>query len=99
MTQSYLNLKENPRRVQYWEGRYSKVLATSTTYLRELVDACRGRIISTTTLVETDKMLVSFGITNPNLDLSLKESFMLVPLTEAEAEQELAQALRRCEAK
>ncbi|MES2769303.1 MAG: hypothetical protein V4596_09160 [Bdellovibrionota bacterium] len=98
-TQNYPNLHENPRRVQYWQGGYSKVLATTSTYLRELVDACRGRILSKMNFTQTDERVARHEITNPNLSPSVKESFMLVPMTEDEANQELAEAKKRCLAK
>lgn len=93
---NYPNLRENPRRVKYWEGSYAKTLAVDVTYLRELVDRCRGRILSKNTFVETYEEEVRFQLVNPNLDPSISESFMLVPMTDEEAQQELAEAYQRC---
>lgn len=93
---NYPNLKENPRRVQYWEGSYSKILELTNTYLRELVDECRGKIISSTKIVDKEDITVRHSVANPNLSDSITESFMLVPMTQEEAKQELAEAEKRC---
>jgi hypothetical protein len=95
-TQNYPNLKENPRRVQYWEGGYSKVIELTNTYLRELVDECRGKIISGTKIVDKEDITVRYSVLNPNLSDSITESFMLVPMTQEEAKQELVEAQKRC---
>lgn len=94
--QNYPNLNMNPRRVQYWVGSFSKTVTGYTTYLRELVDDCHGRILSKTTFTEKSKKQLTFDIRNPNLDPSIKESFMLSPMTQSEAEEELIQTKKRC---
>lgn len=96
-TQNYPNLRENPRRVQYWDGNYVREVTTDYRMLRELVDECRGRILSQNTLTDSGAEEQSFSMVNPNLDTSITESFMLVPMTSEEATQELNEAKIRCE--
>ena len=94
--QNYPHLKENPRRVQYWKGSYTKIYALTSNYLKELVDTCKGKIISKTQFSDVQYYDKIFKLKNLNLDVSIKESFMLVPMTEAEAKQELIEANYRC---
>lgn len=94
---SYQNLNFNPRSVQYWQGSYSKDLVTTVTYQRELIDICKGRIIKTDQIHDQYKYELQFSVENPNLDDSITQSFMLSPMADQEAEQELLQAKQRCE--
>ena len=94
---TYPNLRDNPRRVQYWQGTYSRTISTTATYLRELVDECQGKIISQNQFIETTKENISFSVANPNLNTGITESYMLVPLTKEEAQQEFTQAQMNCQ--
>lgn len=95
-SQSYPLMNDNPRRVQYWQGGFSKELTQTRRYLRELVDECRGRLLSSQELTRTSARTLVFPILNPNLSPDVTESYMLVPMTEAEARQELVEAQVRC---
>lgn len=95
-TQSYPNMNQNPRQVQYWQGSYSKTFAVHTKYLRELINVCSGQLIKQHTFVVAKRKEVTYPVINPNLDSSISESYMLVPMTEAEAQQELVEAKNRC---
>ncbi len=96
--QNYPLLNDNPRRVQFWQGEHAKEIAIDSVYLRELVDTCRGHIISRREITETQKQVLRFPLLNVNLSTDIKESFMLVPMTEIEARQQLAEAANTCEA-
>src|SRR4051812_7781292 len=98
-TQRYPNLDQNPRRVQYWEGEVLGTRATDRTFLRELVDECRGRVISKQMLRDVVYNDQAYDVTNPNLDTEINETFMLSPMTYAEAKSELAEAFARCSEK
>ena len=95
VTQNYPRLTQNPRRVQKWVGSYVRNDITTTTYVRELVDECRGRIIEKESYTRDSLKVNEYAIMNPNLDPNISESYMLVPMTQAEAEQELASAKTR----
>ncbi len=95
-TKNYPNLRENPRRVQFWEGAYSKTLKKETKYLRELVNTCKGTIISQLNVSDYSWSERSSALINVNLQDSVSESFMLLPMTQTEAQQELGEALQRC---
>lgn len=94
---NYPKLNFNPRSVQYWQGSYTRDMITTITYERELIDVCRGRIIKTDQINEQYPYKLEFTIVNPNLDDGISESFMLSPLTEQEAQNELVQSKQRCE--
>ena len=96
---NYPNLHQNPRTVQFWEGQAGKEIATVSLYSRELVDTCRGRIISKSSISQTEKSIEAFDIRNPNLDDAINESFMLSPMTNQEASSEMNEAMHRCMAK
>lgn len=97
VVRNYPNLRENPRTVQAWAGSAARKTNITSKYLRELVDECRGRVISSTVLTETTVEKESFHVINPNLDSAITESFMLSPMTNAEARQALAEAKQTCE--
>lgn len=96
-TQSYPNLTQNPRRVQYWEGGYYREVTVTQKFLSRLVNVCSGKILTQDTYSEVTKYNQDYKVINPNLDPTIKESFMLVPLTQEEANQELIEARKRCE--
>lgn len=93
---NYPHLNANPRTVQYWEGSVAKTITNNKVYLRELVDECRGRIISSMRIKDSSLHEEGFDILNPNLDLSINESFMLSPMTSDEAKQALAAVQQEC---
>lgn len=90
-------LRENPRRVQYWEGQYAKTDVIEVRYLRELVNDCRGIMISQQTLLSQENRTRVFDLRNPNLDISVNESFMLLPMTEVEAKLQLVEVEKLCQ--
>lgn len=95
---NYPLMKQNPRRVRFWRGAYAKQMANKYTILRELVDECRGRLLSQKTLRETQPQAEQvFSISNPNLSNDISESFMLLPMTKNEAEMEMSRALFHCQ--
>lgn len=93
---AYPNFRENPHRVQYWEGEVGRDVSTEFVSLRELVDTCRGRVISKGQARETSVSSETFEVRNPNLSDDVSESFMLAPMAKAEAASELQDALQRC---
>lgn len=94
----YPNLRDNPRRVQYWEGKYARGLIMTEVFERELVDTCRGRVISKSAFKNSYRSEIEFKLANPNLDTNITESYMLSPMTEAEAKQEMQNTLQLCQA-
>lgn len=93
----YPKMNYNPRRVEIWEGSYKKTLQIENIYLKELIDVCRGRVISEKQIIKNERHVLNFSVENPNLDSSISESYLLAPMTEREAQQEWKRALKRCQ--
>ena len=95
---TYPHMSNNPRRVKYWMGSYTRTIVSEETELRELVDVCRGKVLSSQILGSiASETPITFELNNVNLDDSITESFMTVAMTEDEAKDEMSEALRRCE--
>lgn len=94
--QNYPYLTQNPRKVSYWLGQYNRVAVTTTNYLRELVDTCRGKVLTSKQFSAKSYQNFTFDIENPNLSSSIKESYMLVPLSDEEAAQSFVDTEKRC---
>jgi len=94
---TYPKMNFNPRRVEVWEGAYKKILQIENVYLKELIDVCRGRVISEKQITEKEKQILTFSVMNPNLDSSISESYLLAPMTEQEAQSELKRTWKRCQ--
>ena len=97
-TQYYPQLSSHSIRVRYWRGSYKRNFSIETTYLRELVDDCRGRILSEKTLKKISNTSLEFSISNPNLDREINQSYLLFPMTDEEAKNEFRNTLKQCEA-
>jgi len=97
-TQYYPQLSSHSIRVRYWKGSYQRNISIETTYLRELVDECRGRVLSEKTLKKISTTTLEFAISNPNLDPEIDKSYLLFPMTDGEAKNELRNTLKQCEA-
>lgn len=97
-THAFPSMNPSFRHIQVWTGTVAREISTKRTYLRELVDDCHGRLISTTRLSEVTTEPERFEIANPNLDDSISESFLVSPMTNAQASRALNDALIRCQA-
>lgn len=94
----YPKLKHNPRRVRYWKGSFTRDIITNKTKKRELVDKCKGKILSSIDIkTYTDIEPVEFHINNINLDAGITESYMTTAMAEQEAKDELDIAKKACE--
>jgi hypothetical protein len=100
LTETYYNypkMTNNPWRVEVWEGSYEKTLKIENIYLKELINICRGRVISEKQIKVTKKKVLEFTINNPNLNTSISKSYLLAPMSNQEARNELTRAWQRCQ--
>lgn len=95
-SQTYPNLRHNPRTVSYWEGQYQKEIVKTITSLREMVDVCRAKILSSIEITTVSTSYKKFNVENPNLSKDISESYMLSPMTQEEAEVALSNAEDKC---
>lgn len=94
---NFPNLNQNPRRVNYWVGGYQRLKITKLTNLRQVIDVCRGRILDEREFEKTYTSTLYFKVYNPNLEISISESFMLSPLSERQAQIALNRSKKECE--
>lgn len=95
-TQYYPRLNATIK-VRYWRGAYKKDMLIERTYLRELVDECRGRLLSERKLKDVTYSSLEYAVLNPNLDQEISKSYLLFPMTNEEALIEFKNTLNRCE--
>ena len=95
--QSYPNLKPSLHHIQIWAGTVSKTISVQHRYLRELIDECRGKIISSREIARRDQTESYFEVENPNLDPMIDESYLISPMADDEAKRALATAQSKCE--
>ncbi len=94
--QYYPHLSSDAISVRYWKGSYQRSYKHHKTYLRELVDECRGKILSEKIIKKTAVEARYFNLENPNLNPQITKSYQLFALTEAEAQEALKEAHNQC---
>ena len=94
---NYNHIKYSPLEVKYWRGEFSREVITTTLSLRELVNTCRGDIITSQILEDTHKSYIHFTIENPNLDPNITESYKLLPMDDLRANEAFKRTKNNCE--
>lgn len=82
---TYPLINVGPINVRYWTGSFYKTESKKDTYKREYVNICTGKVTYTSEEIFESSHTRVFKIQNPNLDATIKESFKLAPMTDAEA--------------
>jgi len=94
---SYPLLNSETFRVQYWQGAYSKVVATTDFYRHDIYDECSHRSILNEVVPVTRQRTIEFKVDNPNLSNEVDASYQLVPMTSSEAKTAFAKAQSECQ--
>jgi hypothetical protein len=84
--------------VDAWKGGYTRSVTMTTTYRIDHYDFCSGALTWSQNKQDTIVEPVSFNIVNPNLGDGLPSYVSNAPLTADEANAELPDALKTCEA-
>lgn len=95
---SYPQMHNNPYHVEYWKGSYTRDATVTKTYLHEVVDRCSNpdRVVLSETVPFSETVSIEFSVDNPNLHDDVTATYDLVPMTDAEAQKALGQALLNC---
>jgi hypothetical protein len=81
----YPNIHSSPLKVRYWEGQIAKMVSTRGQYKHVFTNICEGGITYSEIRPHTQTQMITTDLHNPNLDLTISESYNLLPITKSEA--------------
>lgn len=82
---TYPLINVGPLKVNYWLGSYSRKESKKETYKHEYVNICSGKVTYSSEEIFENARKRVFGVRNPNLSASIKESYKAAAMTDAEA--------------
>lgn len=83
--------------VHFWDGAVGRVVTVQKMVRHTEIDTCSGNVVRTRSVPFTSSFLERFNVRNPNLNNDIATSYDLAPLTESEAQAELASTFQICQ--